>query len=660
MRFFACLLLALSVFQAAGQKWWLTEPVSLIQTNLRETDSDLDPVRLVRQVKDFPANTILFSVGGITAHYPTKVEYHFRSDYLPEGKDLVGDVIREAHRSGIRIIARFDFSRARKAVYQAHPEWFYAQKNGSGVVDDNDLYSVCINGGYYHQKALEILAEALDRYPVDGLFFNWFGNISTDYKGQSIGLCHCGACESAFRAKYGRGIPDKSDKDYETFMEESKTAVALKIRSLIREKRPHALFMTYIDNETDGIVTEADFYKWRPLPQWIYVSSEHVNRGLNSNPGKMVFNLVMPYQEMRYRFGTVSGPGLRALLYQSLAHGAFPAFVNLGTMDQPDRAAMTAVQPVFHFYDQNKMEYLGQKNAARVVLYARQSPGWSSHSNDYRGFFRLLSELHVPFKVTRHISELDPENTDLVIVPEGPTPPELEAFLEKGGSVLIAGTTHPGMSLNEPVKHWTDTRSAYMRITDHTLFPSLPETEVIFWEGDYLELAPSPTPVTLIPPGQFGPPDKVSPLDEVTDKPGLVLKKTGAGQIAYIPWQIGGLYYQHSNDKHRLFVSDLIRYLIPENRRQLTTNAHPSVEITVMEHPDKNSLTLHLINLSGHSGTAFFDAVEMRDISLKIKGVFSKAVSIGTGRVYALKASEGFTELTVPSLGEYEAILLER
>ena len=40
----------------------------------------------------------------------------------------------------------------------------------------NGLYSTCINGNYYREHALTILAEALDRYEVDGLFFNMFGN----------------------------------------------------------------------------------------------------------------------------------------------------------------------------------------------------------------------------------------------------------------------------------------------------------------------------------------------------------------------------------------------------------------------------------------------------------------------------------------------------
>jgi hypothetical protein len=45
-----------------------------------------------------------------------------------EDKDLVGEVLTEAHRSGIRVIGRYDFSRARKDVYDAHPIGFINEK----------------------------------------------------------------------------------------------------------------------------------------------------------------------------------------------------------------------------------------------------------------------------------------------------------------------------------------------------------------------------------------------------------------------------------------------------------------------------------------------------------------------------------------------------
>lgn len=638
--------------------WWLTEPISLLQTNLRETDSGLDAEALINGVKNFPANTLLFSFGGITAHYPTQVDYHYPSKYLPQGRDLAKEVLELAHRSNIRVIARFDFSRTKREVYDAHPEWFFRQKDGAPIVDDNDLYSICINGGYYHQKALEILEESLERYDADGYFFNWFGNIRTDYKNNPIGLCHCAVCEKKFQEKYGRAVPDEPDAEYNEFIAQGAYDMAKKIGDLIHRKRPGTLFMTYVEEATDAYVTEADFYKFRPLPQWIYTAGERVNSELNTRPGKMVFDLVMPYQEMKYRFASVPGQGLRTLLYQNIAHGAFPAFVVLGTMDQPDMTALNAVQPVFHWYEKHQKNLHGQKSVARVILYADPGPTWSKNSHEYRGFYQLLSQLHIPFKVTNKVADLSPAQIDLVLIPDQKMPESLNAYLQKGGSVLVSGGIKPELIPQQTVKKWENTTTSYMRIEEPALFPSLKDTKVIFCEGEFVELETSPAPVTFIPPSQFGPPDKVSRLEQVTQMPGLLLHPEGKGKLSYIPWHIGRLYYQFGNDKHRMFIADLIDHLLPGRQRQLVTNAHPSVEITLMQHKDPSRTLLHCINMSGHAGTTFFEAIEMRDISIELKGTYKSAEVLETGQLLPVSQNGEYCRFEIPLLKEYTTIVL--
>src|SRR5947209_20160302 len=90
---------------------------------------------------------------------------------------LFGEVVREMHARKIRVVGRFDFSKTPKAVFDAHPEWFFRQGNGEPVIY-NGLYSTCINGGFYRVQAMKILAEALEKYAVDRLFFTMFGNHS--------------------------------------------------------------------------------------------------------------------------------------------------------------------------------------------------------------------------------------------------------------------------------------------------------------------------------------------------------------------------------------------------------------------------------------------------------------------------------------------------
>ena len=181
--------------------WWMTEPIRWLQTNLRETDAALDPRRFVEDVANFNANVLMMSAGGITALYPSRVEYEYVSPYLPKGQDTFGEVVREAHARKIRVVSRWDFSKARKDVFDAHPEWFFKRADGNPAIY-NGLCQACINGGWYREKTIEILGEALGRYDVDGCFFNYFSNPAEDYSGRALGLCHCDNCERLFRERF--------------------------------------------------------------------------------------------------------------------------------------------------------------------------------------------------------------------------------------------------------------------------------------------------------------------------------------------------------------------------------------------------------------------------------------------------------------------------
>src|SRR5215813_12993461 len=73
--------------ESSATGWWMNEPIRLVQTNLRETDDTLDPKRLIQQLSDFPANVLLTGMGGIAAHFPSKVPSHYVSPYVRAGHD---------------------------------------------------------------------------------------------------------------------------------------------------------------------------------------------------------------------------------------------------------------------------------------------------------------------------------------------------------------------------------------------------------------------------------------------------------------------------------------------------------------------------------------------------------------------------------------------
>lgn len=647
----ALVLLLLPSFSEAQRRWWMEEPIRLIQTNLRETDSALDAKRLVSQLAGFRANALLFGMGGIVAHYPTKVDFHYPSAYLPPGRDTFGEVLREAHRRGIRVIGRFDFSRTQKPVYDAHPEWFFQRASGEPFIY-NGLYSTCINGGYYREHIFQILTEALARYEVDGLFFNMFGNPRSDYSGNPMGPCHCASCRRLFRERYGRDLPaSDGDPDYRAFMEACAREVAAEIGKLIKRLRPEASFNTYIQEHVDGIMSESNTAVDRPLPLWPYSASDNVNYNRSSEPDKMAINLSMSFLDYAWRFAAVPPNEIRIRLSQAMAHGGALAQNMHGTMDQEDRSFLYAAKPLFVWHAEHEDLYVGQENAGRVLLLGPRN-------DSYRGFFRLLSEQHIPFRASSNARVLAarPGDFDLVIA-TGRLPAEVETWVREGGRLLVAGATPP-LGIGEPVKRWTGVRG-YFRIHDRTLLASLGETNLLFLYGDYLEYPPLDKPLlTLIPPSMFGPPEKVFTDKVETTKPGLLLRDAGKGRFAYLPWDAGALYYRYSSHHHAALLAGLIDHLLAAGR-QLQTNAHPLVEISVMRQSRRHRTLVHFVNLSGHSQTAYFDPVPMRDLRVRLAAEFQKARWVGPERELAVRRDGRFGEFTLPELAGYAVVALE-
>ena len=642
---------AASAFAQEG--WWMREPIRWVQTNLRQTDASLDPSRLVSQLADMKANVLLQGMGGIVAYYPTKVEFHYPSPDLPPGRDMFGDVLRQAHAHHIRVVGRFDFSKTQKAVFDAHPEWFFRQANGQPVIY-NGLYSTCINGGYYRVQAMKILTEALEKYDVDGLFFNMFGNQSRDYSGRPVGLCHCDACKRLYREQFHKEIPDTPDDDYRRFMFRSSREVAAAIGALIRARRPQAGYFNYIQESTDGIMSESNTAIDRPLPLWPYSASDNVNRARNSEPGKMAVNLNMQFVDFWWRFATVPRQEIALRSWQNLAHGGALTFEVNGTLDLQDRQALEEAKPIFQWAAANQQYYVGESSAARVLLLgAPACTGRTYDQNSYRGMFRLLSEEHVPFAVSDNLDWMGKRSFDVVIATDW-APAALRSYAEAGGKVLIASAVPPEFDV-APVERTERDIKGYIRVRDHAAFPSLRDTDLLLLNGPFTTVKSSAVPtLTLIPPSMIGPPEFIHIDMHDTDTPALVSASIGKGTVIWIPWNLGALYYRLSLPAHAGLFRDLFDRLDPA--RQIRTDAHPLIEMSLM-HQGSRTL-LHLINLTGHSETGYFPPVPMQAIHIRIAGDFHSAKTVRSPGTLPLEAASGYTAFTIPKLEDYELVVL--
>jgi hypothetical protein len=129
----------------------------------------------------------------------------------------------------------------------------------------------------------------------------------------------------------------------------------------------------------------------------------------------------------------------------------------------------------------------------------------------------------------------------------------------------------------------------------------------------------------------------------------------GKGTVAWIPWDLGALYYRESLPAHAGIFRDVLDRLIPE--QQLETDAHPLVEITWMKQDGRQ--LLHLINLSGHSQTGYFAPVSMSNIHIRLAGTFSSAQTLRLPGTIKVNTNAGFSEFTIPQLRDYELVVVQ-
>src|SRR6266542_437682 len=393
-----------------GPEWW-TRPFRIFQTNIREVDSGLDVERNVRDIVDFGCNVWLLNAGGIVSHYPSKLSHQHPSPWLkdrPSG-DLSKDAVEEAHKHGVRVMARCDFSKVHRDVFEEHPHWAYASPKGERQIY-NGLYSCCPSGPYYQEKSLEVIAEILDNYQVDAFFFNWFNYSVRDYSHKYYGPCHCANCQRRF-GEFAPGLPLPNTESYaepgyaawRRYTRDTLSDIAGRVRQLIKSRRPDvALLLSY---NPDVIFHEINNAVERPLPLWRYHAGEVAKTSRSAHPERPVaINCVM-FWDIPYRFAAEQPGMVQLSLAQVIANGANPYAYVLGhTANQPDRKNYPAVKRMMQFHKANEGWYVGAVPRSDVLLVsptqameAYGDEGTAKAQSAFRGAYRALVESHIPF-----------------------------------------------------------------------------------------------------------------------------------------------------------------------------------------------------------------------------------------------------------------------
>lgn len=663
------------------ERWWDSHSWRMIQTNLREIDmEDINAESFASQLKDFHATVVLLNVGGILASYDTSIAEHVKNPFL-HGASL-SQIIASCHRSGIKVIARMDFSKARREVYERHPDWAYRSADGQ-IVDYNGDVQMCICGGFQQEKSLEIIEEVLRLFPIDGLFFNMGGFKTRDYSYRYHGLCHCKNCQSAFARYSGSELPVKEDmadpiyRKYKAFQEKITKETNQRLYRKIRSIRPNLLIggLDFVRIETK---TE---YMLDTTP-WMYGSASVARGGSTLAESPFISNAAVDFIGFRYRHNAVGAERQTLRFEQDIANYCGLDFYVMGRLDNHlDNADFPAAREAFRYMERYGSYYQGMHTHANVLII--RNGGNDQLNEEAKGWIRVLTESHIIF------GEANPndikESTDLlrfkcILVPAltkvtGFLAKKLDEYVCQGGTLIVSGANRffddtYGLYDQFPYKSFGSSRlktiledqiSGLLRIgaEERSLFPSLRQTEILYYGSEYACCQYDESAqqfLHVIPPHPYGPPERCYFTCESTD-PGLVRFPYGNGRALYIPWNVGKRFFLDGYLSLAQYMLDIM--LNFANLESVEAEPFtPMVEVTLGDSLDGSRMMVHLVNGTGCFGNSYYSPVPVFDIKLKLpaptKPIEIRSIQDGTLMDFVYEG--GYVYMTVNRLDSFIAI----
>jgi hypothetical protein len=644
--------------------------------NLRENDFPLDVGRYLREAAALKAEALLFNVGGITANYPTQLPFHFQNPRIR--RDPLAPLMQGARRRGLRVVARFDFSKVDAKLGRKHPDWLYKSVKGRPV-DYNGLLHTCINGAYQQDLMFQILDEALTRYGFDGVFINMFGYFTWDYSHKYHGICQCAGCARRFKAMHGLRLPsvedpqDKSFRIYQDFCRVTASELSSRLSAFLKQRHPQTASLSYDYGGADVKCNESNSDLDRALPEWTYSASDNIKRTLGSFRGMAACNADISFAGHACRHVGVS-KHLNALrLTQDLAQGAWPWFVVIGpTWQQVDRSPLGPAKELFAFHAEHR-RYLGETvSTAEIALVA-------CGGNAYKGLFRMLSEGHFGFDViegfrlaakdlprplTTYSALIVPDLADL----DAQALQALGRYVEQGGKLLAAGKGGerlPCLGVTRGKASFAAQPGRYLsiRAADKKLLgPALRDLDLLYLNGDfdaYRAKMGTRSYLRLLPKTLFGPPEKCTP-GPASPWAGAFLSRQG--QTLYFPWDLGGHYEPRVLEGHAALFAGALRALGVDPGRA-KVQAPPMVELSHRVDPQGRFEWVALVNHPAQNGSAFHPPAPLRDLPLRLKakGPVSSVRLLRNGRKLPFqRQAGGWLQVRLPELKDFEFVLFER
>ena len=583
----------------------------------------MDPGKIAEDTAELGCNVLVTNVGGIYAWYPSAVPFHHVNEYLPKDFDLLRELIEACHSRGIRVVARFDFSKTDDTTFQSRPQWFVRDKNHKPVAYGRDrmgpwslLFSTCLNAGYRNEDVAQpVLREAMTAYGLDGVFLN-----APNYE-----HCLCDRCREKYRAAYGVELPEERGAlapDWGSRCIRENVDGLYRTLKACRPDAPMLLyFNTHDPNENladryataDVLCVEAQdvlSQGWQNLPA-AHKPALHVKLGrrLPGHPAPM--GIIHSCPGMDWRHTGLPAAEYRWWMSQIPANGGTLWHSVTGFADTIDDKRLLKTIAAVNA-DIRRVEDVmdGAREEVQTALLWHGQPsaeGWAQALTDNQLPFALLDR----HQLSREYLDRFP----LIILPEGfpvdgAGAEALTGYVAAGGRLLLEAADPQAL---EPLKALTGitgtvSRSegltaSYLRLEGKSqkLEQGFEGVKLLAHRGTVLYYTPEASAevlATLVPPfapldGVGAPPERASLPTPRTDLPLIAQRPHGRGQVLLLSFEIGRLALEYRLADHLRLVHNCVDLMLGD-RRALWVRGLPGLSVSLWRR--SNKLLLHLVN----------------------------------------------------------------
>ncbi len=644
-----------------------------------EVGRDFNPKQWQKALKLGRVNSITTFAKGHHSwcYYPTKFGMAHPNLQRP---DLLGEQIAACHAIDVRIPIYFTVGWSANDAEQ-HPEWVVRNKDGSMRVTSWDFEAapdaprpicswkfMCPSGGYL-ELMLNQTRELCELYDVDGFFYDITNGP----------VCWCDTCRAGMAAA---GVNPDDDEAVRLYNVSKWHHFEDACNEIIRAHHPDA---TIFYNGTTNI--------YQP---WMHGRMTHLELedlpttwgGYNKFPlrSRYFANDGRPYLAMSGKFHTMWGEfggykDPQAIKFEAASMIAYGARCSFGDQMHPigflDADTYRNIGEAYAYVEE--IEEYGLDGTPASTLGVWLSGGGAGHKGgdcpDDQGVINMLLEGQLDFRVVDREGDLAPYKAIILTGDARLTEAQaarLEAFVEKGGSLLVLGTSgmdaegkrfliDVGAKYEGPANYVND----YLVVTDRKLGKGIVKSPFLNYSAavrvtptDGKVLAALREPYFDRTYATYCSHQNTPYCLEDAPHPGALRK----GKVVYLAHALGQMYFHHGAKLHREYFLNALRMVYANPTLSVEM---PSVgRVTIIHQPQHRRYVAHLLYgppLGRGRCQVIEDLVPLYDVpvELRVKEKIKQVRLIPQGKKVKFEAKGGGVSLTVPKVKCHEAVVFE-